>query len=68
MTRIPRLPGTHVIVEPSAVFDKGVVFTPDFIKLGVLKSVLQMPYRHIVDAIVTDLPGIISVEFFGPQL
>jgi len=60
-------PGIHVVVETDAGADVGLVLTPDFVRLGVLKSSLRRPHRDIVKALVGDKPGTISVEFFGPQ-
>ncbi len=44
-----------------------LVLTPDFVKLGVLRSALRRPHRDIVSARVGERLKTILIEFFGPQ-
>jgi hypothetical protein len=57
-------PGTHVVVEP----DKGLILTPDFVELGILKSSIRRPLQDIVSARVGNSYGTVLVEFFGPRV
>jgi len=60
--------GTHVILEPNAGGAGGLVLSPDYVQMGIVKSSLRSPRRTIVDARVGDQPGTVMVEFFGPQV
>lgn len=60
--------GTHVIVESSESDIGGLVLSPDFVKLGIMKSSLRRPRWDVVGARVADDLRTISIEFFGPPL
>lgn len=60
--------GTNVIVELSERGIGGLVLSPEFVKLGTIKSSLGRQRRDVVGARVEDDQRTISVEFFGPPL
>lgn len=60
--------GTHVVLEPDAGGDNGVVLSPSYVALGALKSTLRSPRQNIVAAQVGDRPGTVQVEYFGPPV
>ena len=60
--------GTHVVLEPEEGGVGGFVLSPDFMQMGVFKAPLRKPRQEIVDARVSDQPGTILVEYFGPQI
>lgn len=60
--------GTQLVLEPYDGGDGGLVLSPDFVKMGVFKGALRRHRRDIVDARVSDDPGIVIVEYFGPQV
>jgi hypothetical protein len=60
--------GSHVVIEPNANLTGSLVLSPDFVQLGVIKSILRMSRRFIMDARVSDKPEAIIVEYFGPPL
>jgi hypothetical protein len=64
----PAAAGTNVVVEPSESNMGGLVLSPDFVQVGVMKSSLRRPRRDVVGARVADNLRAISIEFFGPQL
>lgn len=62
----PPASGVHVIIEPNGTGAGSTVLSPDFIKLGILKSSWQRPRQYIVGTKVGAQPGTITVEYFGP--
>ena len=60
--------GTHVVVEPNAAGIDGIVLSPDFVNMGIVNTSLRRPRRDIVEARVSDRPGTVIVEFFGPPV
>jgi hypothetical protein len=62
------IPGTHVVLEPNAGGVGGLVLSPDFVQMGVVKSSLRRPRCDIVGARVSDRPRTITIEYFGPTV
>ncbi len=60
--------GTHVVLQLGEDSVGGLVLSPRFIPLGVLKSSLRRPRRDIVAAHVADRAGTVTVEYFGPPV
>lgn len=54
---------TPVIVEP----DAKLILTTDFMRIGLLRTELNIPSRNIVNAWVGDSVNSVVVEYFGPS-
>jgi len=55
---------TFVVIDP----DAKLVLATDLVRIGVLKSALCMPSRHIVNARVSKNLNSVIIEYFAPQV
>ena len=60
--------GAHVVLEPDASGAGGLVLSPDFVQIGVVKSTLRRRHWDIVAARAGEKPGTVLVEYFGPPV
>lgn len=58
--------GSPVVLHPDEL-TAGLVLSPDYTRLGILKVEPTRPYRDIVSAYVGEETDTITVEYFGPE-